>query len=377
MRIVHIYKDYFPVFGGIENHIRQLAEAQAGRGHDVSVLVTSPNSKYELGTMNGVHVTKAPRHLNVQSAPISLNFPNAIRRLTSNADITHLHAPYPVGEVCNLLYGYAKKTVITWHSDVVRQKTLLRFYAPVLRQAIKQADRIIVASEAYARSSPWIRDYVNECAVVPYGIDASRFQNSQSLTAAAKVRADLLSTLKLTCPLIILSVGRLRYYKGFDDLIRATALMPDIVTVLVGIGPMESDLRALTRQLGVSDRVIFAGEVDDEHLPRYYSAADVFALPSNSRAEAFGIVILEAMASGLPTITTELGTATSWVNQDGVTGFVIPPKDPSAIARAVKQLQNENLRKKMGAVARARVLAEFTLPTMVERIEDVYRDVMR
>ncbi|NJM39741.1 MAG: glycosyltransferase [Anaerolineae bacterium] len=141
MKIVHIYKDYFPVFGGIENFIRALAEAQAAHGHDVRVVVNSLKRELEQIELNGVRIAKMPRHLNIQSAPISFNFHNAVRRETTAADIAHLHAPYPIGEACNLLFGQSKKTVLSWHSDIVRQKTLLRVYAPLLRRVIRQADR--------------------------------------------------------------------------------------------------------------------------------------------------------------------------------------------------------------------------------------------
>jgi rhamnosyl/mannosyltransferase len=382
VRIVHIYKDYFPILGGIENHIRQLAEAQVARGHDVAVLVTSLNSKYALETLNGVRVTKAPRHLNVQSAPISLDFPNAARRLTSTADIAHVHSPYPAGEACNLLYGHARKTVITWHSDVVRQQTLLRFYAPILRRVIARADRILPTSEMYARTSPWLRDHLNKCTVVPLGVDVSRFslgrREQERKRRGEELRQTLLSSFHpfTPSPFLLLSVGRLRYYKGLDDLIRAMPHLPDVVTVLVGIGPMEAEWKALARQIGVADRVIFAGEVSDADLLSYYHAADAYVIPANSRAEAFGIAILEAMASGLPVISTEVGTATSWVNQHGVTGLVTPPHSPDAIAQAVRQLRDEVLRERMGKAGRARVLAEFTLQRMVERVEDVYRSLL-
>ncbi|MFC1466788.1 MAG: glycosyltransferase [Candidatus Brachytrichaceae bacterium NZ_4S206] len=380
LRIVHIYKDYFPVLGGIENHIRQLAEAQVQHGHQVDVLVTSLNAAGAAETLNGVRVTKAPRHLNVQSAPISFAFPHAVARLTAGADIAHLHAPYPIGEACNLWFGRAKRTVITWHSDIVRQKALLRLYAPVLRRVVAKADAIIPTSETYARTSPWLRDHLDRCRVAPLGIPLARFDLSDAERARrrATLRRQLLAAAPATSgePLVLLSVGRLRYYKGLDDLIRAMPDLPDAVAVIVGVGPMEAEWKALAQRLGVAERVIFAGEVDDAKLPDYYHAADIYVIPANSRAEAFGLAILEAMASRLPVISTEVGTATSWINQHGVTGLVIPPHDPSAIAQAVRTLGDAGLRRTMGEAARHRVQAEFTLARMVARIEAIYDEVL-
>ena len=378
MKIVHIYKDYFPVFGGIENLIRTLAEAQAARGHDVRVVVNSLRRELELVERNGVRITKLPRHLNVQSAPISFNFHNAVRRETVAADIAHLHAPYPIGELCNLLFGQSRKTVLSWHSDIVRQKTLLKFYGPMLRCVIGQAHRIIPASEAYAKSSPWINGHLDKCRIVPYGIDASRFTEARTPEALA-LRQQWLAPFGAQpplVPLVVVGVGRLRYYKGFDDLIKAIAQTHNTLAVIVGVGPLEVELKALAQQLGITNRVIFAGEPDDAHLPLYHQAADVFAAPSNSRAESFGISIIEAMASGLPAITTEIGTATSWINQHNETGLVVPPLNPAALASAIHTMQDGVLRERMGKAARMRVLQEFTQERMIERVMRVYEEVL-
>ncbi len=375
MRIVHIYKDYHPVLGGIENHIKQMAEAQAQAGHEVTVLVTQLAGKpASEGMLNGVRVVKTSRQMNVQSAPISVQFGKQVNVLTAGADIAHLHAPYPIGEACNLYFGRARKTVLSWHSDIVRQKTLLRMYAPVLRRVIAKADLIISASEQYAHSSPWLVHAQDKCRIVPYGIDMSAFVDDP--IAGEAVRNKLLTGINVAEPLVLVSVGRLRYYKGLDTLIRALPQLPGVVSIIVGIGPMEAAWKALAQEIGVADRVIFAGEVSDADLPSYYSAADVFVLPSNSRAEAFGMVNLEAMARGLPLITTEVGSATSWVNEHGVTGLVVPPMDPDALAKAVDVLRDPELRRRMGIAACERVNALFTREKMVDGIENVYREAL-
>ena len=375
MKITHIYKDYYPVFGGVENYIRVLAEAQASRGHEVTVLVNSLSARPDRSMVNGVRLIKAARHLNVQSAPISAEFPALVGKHTAQTDIVHLHAPYPIGEACNLWFGRGKRTVISWHSDIVRQKSLLRVYAPVLRQVLAKVDCIIPASEAYARSSIWLSDKLDKCRIVPYGIDAERF-NDQRSEAALSLRQRLLAPYLPAQPLLVLGVGRLRYYKGFDDVIRAIARLPNAIAVIAGIGPMAAELKALAAQLQVTDRIIFPGEPSDAELPLYFQAADVYAMPSNSRAESFGIATLEAMACGLPAITTEIGTATSWINQDGITGFVVPPLKPDALAVAIEKLQNVTERRRMSMAARARVLQEFTWQKMVERVEQVYRELL-
>ncbi len=377
MNITHIYKDYYPVLGGMENHIRQLAEAQAAQGHQVTVLVTNTAGRAIRETLNGVRIIKAGRQVNIQSAPLSIAFPSLVHRETTNRDIVHLHAPYPPGEVCNLLFGRARRTIITWHSDIVRQKTLLRVYAPLLRQVLKRADRILPTSNAYARSSPWLHQHLDKCTTVPLGVDVTRFSaTAANVERAQHIRSELLSLWPTpnTTPLVLLTVGRLRYYKGVDDLIRAMPVLPNTMAVVAGRGPMETAWRALAAKLGVADRVYFAGDVSDTDLPSLYRAADVYVLPANERAEAFGIAILEAMASGLPVVCTEVGTATSWVNQHEQTGLVTPARNPEALARAIDRLQrNPDQRRQMGDAARERIEKEFTLDKMIQRVLDAYQ----
>jgi glycosyltransferase involved in cell wall biosynthesis len=375
MRIVHIYKDYAPVLGGIENHVRDLAEAQARAGHDVTVLVTQRRGLPASDEISaGVRVVRAKRWLDVQSAPIAAAFPRLVAQLTRGADIAHLHAPYPIGEACNLLFGRARRTVITWHSDIVRQKMLLRLYAPLLRRVLARADRILPTSEIYARSSPWIAPHWDKCSVAPLGIDPERFAaHPRTLARAAELRAHW--TAGASDALVVLSVGRLRYYKGLDDLIRALVERRDVIAVIAGDGPMRAEWQALAESLGVAGRVRFIGSPDDDDLPACFRAADVYALPANVRAEAFGIAVLEAMASALPVVTTEVGSATSWINQDGVTGCVVPARDPAALAAALGRLRDESVRRRCGDAARARVLAEFTRERMVQRVLAAYDDM--
>ena len=376
MRLVHIYKDYFPVLGGIENHVRLLAEAQAAHGHDVTVLVTQlQNQKSKIENVNGLRVMKLRRQLNVQSAPISAQFATQVRNVTHGADIAHLHAPYPIGEACNLWFGRAKKTVMTWHSDIVRQKTLLRMYAPVLRRVVAQADRIICTSEPYMRTSPWLTTAQDKCVVVPYGIDLARFEvlTAEQQVKSKAFRAEM--TAKANGGLVLLCVGQLRHYKSFDTLIRALPQLPNVAVAIAGTGAYEVPWKALAIDLGVSERVMFLGQTGQAELPALYHGSDTFVLPSNSRAEAFGIVNIEAMACGLPLVTTDVGSGTSWVNVDGVTGFVVPPMNPDALAAAIGTLRDADTRRRMGDAGHARAHAEFTHALMIERVEDVYKNV--
>jgi rhamnosyl/mannosyltransferase len=369
MKILHIYKDYFPVLGGIENHVRVLAEASAARGHDVTVLVTNQGRRTRVESLNGVKVIKTGRWINVSSAPISPAMFAWARRLGRDADIVHLHHPYPPGEVAHLLGGSRARTVITYHSDIVRQKNLLRVYRPWLWRVLRRADRIIATSPRYIDTSPYLSQARDKCVVVPLGVDVARFA-SADLARVATIRSQLTNH---PTTHVVLCVGKLRYYKGLDTLIRALPTLPAARCIVIGSGPMGAEWRALAMARRVADRVTFLGEVPDAELSAYYRAADLFVLPANARAEAFGTVLLEAMAAGLPCVTTEVGTGTSWVVQHGVTGLVVPPGNVAALGEAIGTLLLDvNRRMRMGRAAAGRARAEFDERMMIDRVHAIY-----
>lgn len=362
MEILHVYKDYYPIVGGIEHHIKALAEHQAQEGHDVTVLVTNPGNERDQERLNGVQVRRARRLATVASTPISPALPRLLWSLRPT--ITHLHFPYPVGEVSQLLIGRGRPYVVTYHSDVVRQARILRLYEPLLRRFLRGASRILPTSENYVERSPYLRALAEKCTVVPLSVDAARFHHAEPLIKPATVPT-------------LLFVGRHRYYKGVDDLLRA---LVDLRARLLigGDGPMRPAWEQLAAELQIDDRVRFLGNVKEEALPGIYASADIFVLPANSRAEAFGKVLLEAMAAGLPCVTTELGTGTSFVVQHGRSGLVVAPGQPAALTEAIgRLLADAERRREFGATGRARVLKEFTTDTMAARVEAVYKSVLR
>jgi rhamnosyl/mannosyltransferase len=250
----------------------------------------------------------------------------------------------------------------------VRQKSLLRFYAPFLRRVLLRADRILPTNQRYVETSPYLRPLAAKCTVVPLGIDLRRFAAANTVQVEAIHRQ--------YGPPLLVFVGRLRYYKGLEYLIRAMPQVPARLLV-IGTGPMGKPWQALTAELGLTDKVIFLGDVDDADLPAYCHASRVFVLPSSQRSEAYGVSMLEGMACGLPAVSTELGTGTSYVNQDGQTGLVVPPCDPAALATAINRLlADDNLRQQMGQAARARAQGLFSRAAMVDHIQAVYEEVL-
>ena len=359
LRIVHVYKDAFPVVGGIENHVRLLCrELAQDPDLDVRILVTSQDRHSSVDRLDGVPLTRVGRVATLASTPISLRMPLELRRL--RPDIVHLHAPYPIGELSALVSVPLIPTVITYHSDIVRQKKLLKIYGPVLQRVLARAQRILVTSPAYLDSSPWLQSVRSQCTIIPLGIDLAPF--------VAVNNAGTGNTL--------LFVGRFRYYKGLHVLLQAMLLMPDVKLILVGDGPALPELRAQADQLGITARVEFVIGVDDPELPGFYARADVFVLPACQRSEAFGLVLVEAEASGLPCISTELNTGTSYVNKNELTGLVVPPDDPQAIAAAcLSLLADPRRRAAMGASARDRAKELFDIRRVSRQVASVYREV--
>lgn len=365
--ILHIYKNYHPVKGGIENHIRLLCAELAKRDDfRVTVLVANTGRPTVRENRDGVEVIKAGLDLTLARTPVSWRLWYETAQL--RPDITHLHFPYPFGELAYLFLGRSPKMVVTYHSDIVSQKRLLPLYRPFLRRVLRRADRIIATSPNYLRSSAYLSQVSHKCSVVPFGIDIVRFQDVDPV-AVSSVRD------RYGAPLLLF-VGQFRYYKGLEYLIEALKQIPAKL-LLVGRGPLDGSLRALVGRKGLSNKVFFLGEVSDEELPVIYHACDAFVLPSSHRSEAFGIVQLEAMACGKPVVCTEVGTGTTWVNQHGRTGLVVPPADPGALADAINTLlEDEALRALLGHAARERVEHEFTVEKMVDGVVEVYRQVM-
>jgi glycosyltransferase involved in cell wall biosynthesis len=359
LRIVHVYKDIFPVLGGMENHVRVLCrELARTHGFDIRILVTNTGRATTVGSLDGVPVVRAGRMTTLASTPISYRLPFELRRL--RPDIVHLHVPYPIGEIASLIATPHVPTVITYQSDVVRQRMLLKLYGPTLKRVLRRASRILVTSAPYLESSAWLQPVRDHCQIVPLGIDLDPF-------AQVQPRGDGRT---------LLFVGRFRYYKGLQYLIEAMCLLPDARLVLVGSGPLEADLRNRVAAAGLDDRVQFAGNVPDEELPRYYAQADVFVLPACERSEAFGLVLVEALASGLPCVSTELQTGTSYVNLDAETGYVVPARDPAALAEACRNLlADAGLRRRLGDQARQRANANFDIVRVAAQVARVYEEV--
>lgn len=372
MRVTMVNKYYPPHLGGIEYHLRDLSTALVERGVEVRAIVANEGPEVVTQTMDGVQVVRMARSFAYASTPVVPGMARALRaesRRTGAPDLFHLHFPYPWGEVAWLRAKVEQPTVLAYHSDIVRQKTLLAAYSPILRRVLERADVVLASSPNMVEHSPFLAPIAEKCRVIPYGIDVGRYADTPELIArAAELRAGHGRP-------IVLFVGRLVYYKGPEVLVEAMRYV-DADLVMIGRGPLKSKLEELAAEFMMAGRVTFLDPVDDAELAAWYRAADIFCLPSVARSEAYGLVQLEAHASGTPVVSTTLTTSVPFVNQDGVTGFTVTPGDVAELAEALRTLvADESLRTRLGRQALARARAEFTTKRMVDSVIGVYREL--
>jgi rhamnosyl/mannosyltransferase len=358
-------------FGGLERYVFELARSLAREVHYTNI-VADRGAPPDLALVG--ETIRARPWFSVSGTPVCPSMLWHARRAQRAApfDIVHLQFPAdPIAHWAAASLPRSVKRVITWHSDVVRQRALLVGYRPFLNRLLHSADAIIAPTPAHLASSRQLEPVKARGIfhIVPFGFDLQRFSARPALADELRRRH--------AASLLVFALGRHVYYKGFEFLLRAMRDVPGAKLILGGEGPLTSRLQEVARDAAVSDRVVFAGRIPEADLPAYYHACDVFCLPSVEPAEAFGIVQIEAMAAGRPVVCCELHNGVTWVNRDGVTGIVVPPADSVALAQALRRLAADpRLRERLGVQARERALAEFTTDAMARGTLAVYRKVL-
>ncbi len=367
-KILHVGKFYPPSRGGMEQVIQMLAEHERP-GVDTRVLVANTGWTTIHETVNGVPVTRVGTVKQVGSVSVCPTLPWWMRRI--DADVMVVHEPNPAAIVAHAMAAPSVPLVFWVHAEVVRPAWRYKtFYRPFLRRMLKRAARIVVTSPPMIDIAQELRPFRDKCVVVPLAVDPDQHR----VTPAVAPRVASLKS-ESRAPLVLF-VGRLVPYKGVDVLLHALASVDDARAVIVGEGPLKAELEQLSHDLALQERVRFAGNVDGAELTALYNACDLFVLPSVTRAEAFGVVQLEAMSCGKPVICTDLPSGVPWVTQHGVTGVVVPPRDVDALAAAMRSLlANADVRNTMGAAGRARVISYFSIARMAAQTTTLYAEV--
>lgn len=362
--VLHIGKFYPPHMGGIETHLQALC-GELRKSVNLHVIVASDDHNGAEETLDGVRLSRVPTRLTLASTPFCPGMVSMIRK--SSADIIHIHMPNPAGVLAYLASGHSGRLVVTYHSDTIRQKFLGAVFEPFLHRALRRSSAIIATSPDYLKTSPVLARYPERSHVIPYGIALDQFERADP-AAVRQIRERYGDRL-------VLSVGRLVYYKGFEYLIRAMSHV-DGKLLIIGDGPLREPLKELAAGLRLAEKIVFAGEVQNDDVVAFYHAADVFALASIARSEAFGIVQIEAMAAGIPVINTGLDSGVPFVSLDGETGLTVPPADPLALAAAINRLLNDqDLRRSLGRAGILRAREEFSLEKMTSRTLALYDEI--
>lgn len=357
--VLSIGKFYHPRSGGVEIVTQEIAEEAARRGARSTVLCFDESAEGET-TVGGVRVVRYRARM-VGPAPLSMRFLRELRSHAAAADTIVLHYPNPLAEAGHMLLGGARpRTIVFYHGDLVRYRFPVdRLYWAFSRAALRSADTIVTTSPGYAAGSPVLRHMEDRIRVVPLATDTVRFMPRKDADPP-----------RIPFPRRILFVGRFSRFKGLDVLIGSLRqLPPDCGVVLIGDGPLRGSVEALRDRMGLGARVMMPGVVPNADLARWYNACHVFVLPSTLRSESFGVVSLEAMACGLPIVTTELGTGTTLYNRDGVTGRVAPPGDEKALAAAIADCLVKG--ETYGRAGRLAVERHYSLPAFRTAIGDL------
>lgn len=371
IKILEINKAYFPHTGGIETLVKQYSEelAKFDNIEILTLVCRDGRGKTCFENVNGVKITRAGSLGTYFSCPLSVSFLRLFRKMSENADIIHIHVPFPLADLALLLSEYSGKVIVSWHSDIVKQKKLLMLYKPLMKYLLNRADCILVATEGHINGSEFLPEYRRKCRVLPYGITPENYLDIKKVPFLSE---------KATNPesVKVFFTGRLVYYKGVDVLIRAFRKVKNNCELFIaGTGILESELKKAVQEYGLNDRVHFLGFLPEEQLKQAFADCDIFVLPSVEKSEAFGIVQLEAMIYGKPVINTSLPSGVPYVSIHEKTGITVMPYNSNQLADAVNILRkNKKLREKLGRNAQQRVLECFNEKNIIQDLYKIITD---
>jgi len=369
MRVLHVYKTYYPdTLGGIEQVLFQLTRGLQELGVENRILTVSPKPEPRVIVRPEAEVHRLPVTAELASNPVSIASLGEFRRQMRWADVVHYQFPWPWADVLHLSAGRARPSVLSYQSDVVRQKLLLKLYRPLRDRFVHSIDAVVATSPGYLRSSSVLSALPVPPDVIPNGLDDS--------TYPAPVPAVLERWRARVGEGFFFFVGVLRYYKGLHVLLQAARGFDGRV-VIAGDGPEAGALKAQAAALGLVN-VEFLGRVDDGDKHALMRLSRAFVFPSHLRSEAFGMSLVEAAMQGKPMISCEIQTGTTYINLDGVTGLVVAPEDPEALRAAMQRLRRNDIQAEIfGRAARERYEALFTARHMARAYMDIYRRVAK
>lgn len=382
MKILQLGK-FYPIRGGVEKVMWDLTMGLAERGHRCDMVcatlrrdpIDPDHFDYYRETPEGRVITMGPYgrvicvHAITKKAAtmISPAMVKWVKKHCFEYDIIHIHHPDPMAALALRLSGYPGRVILHWHSDILSQKILLNFYRPLQTWLIRRAERIVGTTPVYLRESPVLRNYQDKTICVPIGIAPVIYDFSAVRDFSRSYQGKK----------VILGVGRLVPYKGFGTLIEAaTMLGPDYMVVIVGSGPLYGELKQKVHDLHLEKKVLLLGYVQSWALPILFGACHIFAMSSDRKTEAFGIVQIEAMSCGKPVVATYIPqSGVSWVNKDGESGYNVHPNNPRDLALAIQKIDaSPETYMRFSNNAMERYEALFTSREMIDKIIRIYEN---
>ena len=369
MRVLHFYKTSFPdTMGGVEQVINQIARGVSKLGIKTDVLSLTPKQVPRTVEIDGYLTHRARLDFQIASTGFSVSAFRRFAQLAKMADVIHYHFPWPFMDVVHFATMVKKPTVVTYHSDIIRQKHLLKIYRPLKLKFLGNMNRIVATSPNYLATSHVLSRYKQKVSVIPIGLDKATYPvpSSEKLSYwQNKIGRKF-----------FLFVGVIRYYKGLHILMEAAKGL-DYPIVIVGAGPIEGKLKQQAIKLGLRN-IHFLGHLRDEDKVALLTLCYGILFPSHLRSEAFGISLLEGAMYGKPMISSEIGTGTTFINIGNETGLVVPPSDPLALRQAMQYLwEHPELAAEMGQKAEQRFRDHFTADQMVDSYVELYRDLVK
>ncbi|WP_213937723.1 glycosyltransferase family 4 protein [Pseudomonas sp. dw_612] len=368
MRVLHFFKTYLPdSVGGIEQVIFQLCESGARNGVEGQVLTLSADPTPPVVRLGQHEVHRAKLDIQFASTGFSWSVFKQFRELAAEADVVNYHFPWPFMDLVHFASGMNKPCVVTYHSDIIRQKHLLKLYRPLMNRFLASADRIVAASPNYLHTSDVLQQFQDKTRVIPYGLNKAGYPqpDTERMAHWRQTVGDK----------FFLFVGVMRYYKGLHILLDALKDV-DYPVVIVGAGPLETELHAQAKALGLRN-IHFLGRLGDEDKVALLQLSYAIVFPSHLRSEAFGISLLEGAMYGKPMISSEIGTGTSYINIHNETGLVVPPSNPQAFREAMRTLWENPVRAAaMGVKAEARYRQLFTADEMGRKWTELYQELL-
>jgi rhamnosyl/mannosyltransferase len=368
LKVLHVYRTYFPDSqGGGEEVMRQICRNTLPLGIESRLFVPSELPLPREVMVDKATVVRVKLNFEIASCGFCITGLLEFNRQVEWADVIHYHFPWPFADVMHFACRVSKPTIITYHSDIVRQQGFLRLYSPLMKRFLSSINCIVATSPNYRDSSPVLEKYKEKVRVVPIGLDESSYPVLDvSLLASCKERFG---------EGFFLFVGVLRYYKGLHVLIDACRGAAFKV-VIAGSGPLEAELKSQIQDLGLVN-VVLAGQISDEDKVALLNLCRGVVFSSYVRSEAFGVTLLEGAMLSKPLITTETGSGTSYVNAHRETGLVVKPNDADDLASAMNYLSdNEDEAIRLGLGARKRYERLFTGKSMAVAYNQIYRELV-